>query len=111
MTVTTDKFHKWDSCLALSVASASVEDVGQLVGLLRGLPAGKKKIPTQKSLHLSLYRGRGYLKGRGGVKAGFGRIREACTGKPTGRAFAVGVAIKIVGSDYDDMRVLAGPGL
>jgi hypothetical protein len=91
----------WNSGNYLKVASSTTAKLKNMMDQLKGLPDGAKP----KCDHLSLYRKRGA--GREGTVQ-LARVRKALENHDWGSVQGASVRIKVVGTDYNECRVLAG---
>lgn len=101
-------FLGWTSCLALPLANRSVTlELKQLISHLQ-LPPSVHCTPN-RVFHLSLYRRRGYTSGFNHQLA---RVRQELkeSGQRFGSVRGIGIAVKKIGSEYDDFRWLIPPG-
>jgi hypothetical protein len=99
--VTIRGWTSWKSGLYLSLADGTTQALQQLLGQLEGLPRGKVACD-----HLSLYRRRGVDYRT--AHAQFSKVRQALASHDWGQVQGVSVRIKVLGSEYDECRVLLG---
>lgn len=103
-----DGEKSWTQCIALELSSESLKRIKSAVSGLTGLPTPSYSVDFDRkqldSMHLSLYRKRGYGKG---VKKGMKAVRDAAAGGDWGTVQVTEISIKLVGADYSDARILA----
>jgi hypothetical protein len=95
-------WNNWTAGNYLQVGGGSTAALQQLLEDLEGLPKGKKGSCN----HLSLYRKRGADKKK--AKEQFEKVRKALANHRWGSLQGVSVRIKLVGTPYEECRVLAG---
>ena len=112
VTLPMDHFKQWGRtpCIALGLGSSTTEFLCAALFQLRGLvglppSAPRPKVDRSENLHISLYRRRSMNKEA--VTRAFDHVRARCEGEPRGSVRVVRVAIKRLGADYTESRVLA----
>lgn len=96
-------WNNWKAGLYLALDDSTTHKLKHLLGKVRGLPATGGR---RSCNHLSLYRKRG---GGNNVSDAFAKIRTALASYDWGSgAQGASIRIKLVGTGYDECKVLAG---
>jgi hypothetical protein len=106
LSIKIDGWQPWKGGCYLKLTESTTEKLKSLLELLEGLPEPESKAGRKRPCdHISLYRGRGH-------GASFFRqaakVRKVLTTHDWGNAQGVSIRIKVLGSEYNECRVLAG---